>query len=191
MTPAQLNPAVARIQETGRHRRISHRGLREHRDARRNGRQQADLENLNFSSSLATPGAPGLTTLSCPLCFSVISVTSVAKFFLCVSWPRRGDCGPRLARFGSRVTMTTVTGRWPVGRMAKLADARDLKSRGGKPPCGFDSRSGQLHFETVNHQHQRTQPSSHVTGRSLSSLAGRWSSKETTVAWVTNNAGSP
>ena len=28
--------------------------------------------------------------------------------------------------------------------MAKLADARDLKSRGEKSPCGFDPRSG--HF---------------------------------------------
>ena len=25
--------------------------------------------------------------------------------------------------------------------MAELADARDLKSLGGLPPCGFDSRS--------------------------------------------------
>ncbi len=28
------------------------------------------------------------------------------------------------------------------GRVAKLADARDLKSRGGFPPCGFDPRLG-------------------------------------------------
>ena len=27
-------------------------------------------------------------------------------------------------------------------RMAKLADAQDLKSCGGFPPCGFDSHSG-------------------------------------------------
>lgn len=30
---------------------------------------------------------------------------------------------------------------WPSGGMA---DARDLKSRGGKPPCGFESRLGYL-----------------------------------------------
>jgi hypothetical protein len=30
-------------------------------------------------------------------------------------------------------------------RVAKLADARDLKSRGAKAPCGFDSRPGHQH----------------------------------------------
>ena len=29
-----------------------------------------------------------------------------------------------------------------AGRVAELADARDLKSRGGQPPCGFDPRLG-------------------------------------------------
>ena len=30
------------------------------------------------------------------------------------------------------------------GRVAKLADARDLKSRGERSPCGFDPRLGHL-----------------------------------------------
>lgn len=30
------------------------------------------------------------------------------------------------------------------GRVAEAEDARDLKSCGGKPPCGFESRLGQL-----------------------------------------------
>ncbi len=29
-----------------------------------------------------------------------------------------------------------------MGRVAKLADARDLKSRGERSPCGFDPRLG-------------------------------------------------
>jgi hypothetical protein len=33
--------------------------------------------------------------------------------------------------------------QWNRAGVAELADARDLKSRGGYPPCGFDPRSRQ------------------------------------------------
>ena len=40
------------------------------------------------------------------------------------------------------------------GRVAELADALDLKSSGGQPPCGFESRLGhtfKLVFEKILH----------------------------------------
>ena len=50
------------------------------------------------------------------------------------------DCGPGI---GSRAAKRYDGPRLrETGRMAKLADARDLKSRGEKSPCGFDPRSG-------------------------------------------------
>src|SRR5690348_15194165 len=40
--------------------------------------------------------------------------------------------------------------RRAIGPSGGMADALDLKSSGGQPPCGFDSRLGYLFFSDLN-----------------------------------------